>query len=116
MKLNELVEWENRFIKATRRFPPGRDIPAVMAFEADELRATSLELWRWIAEQLHSIVAKLPETKDGVRVVPCVDVVWFWHDGRAVYQVISPNWTTLGGTVGECYSTQAALEAAGGDR
>jgi hypothetical protein len=48
LNVDKFLEWENRFIDATHRFPPGRSMPMEMAASEDQYRATREELWSWI--------------------------------------------------------------------
>ena len=122
--------------KCGTEHPMGRSIP----------RLGRLGDWGWreiavaaadhahCAEQriaaLEAIVAKLPKTKDGVAVVPCVDRLWYPYPGRQAVPSQGWSWSPfwardkwslvfmpyLGGgshfCPEECYSTKEAADAA----
>jgi len=121
--------------KCGTEHPMGRSIP----------RLGRLGDWGWreiavaaadhahCAEQriaaLEAIVAKLPKTKDGVAVVPCVDRLWYPYPGRQALPSSrwswSLNWDRDRWTLAfigwdgelhfspeECYSTKEAADAA----
>ena len=121
MNITEFVEWENRFIASTHRIPPGRDIPAVL--EAGDVQATRLELWRWIAEQLHAVVDKLPKNAENAPVVPKIEDVWhpaeprpgILQDDREVEFDRTGDGDWHYHPIGECYGTRQAADAAGGE-
>jgi hypothetical protein len=68
--------------------------------------------------RLAAIVEKLPDTADGVPVVPGVDKVWrIWPDGIAHPEVTVTcdamcGWRVRWGEIGTAYSTREAAEAA----
>jgi hypothetical protein len=76
-------------------------------------------------ERLRAIVAKLPKTADGAPVVPGMTLFYIHPKGK-VYSVLigfdlDETWVNYAANgdrarlgIGDCYSTRAAAEAAGG--
>jgi hypothetical protein len=65
-------------------------------------------------ERLRAIVDRLPKTKDGVPIIPCVDSVWhpdFTGSGTAK-ECGRAYWACYMRKIDECYSTREAAEAA----
>lgn len=52
------LDWENRFMEATGRIPPGRDVPALKA-DTPGIRTSSEELAWWIVHQQQAELERL---------------------------------------------------------
>ena len=63
MNADTRLDWENRFIEATHRFPPGRDIPAAMGNEPDREASTEELAW-WIVSQQQAEIDRLRAVMD----------------------------------------------------
>ena len=64
-------------------------------------------------ERLRAIADKLPQTADGVSVVPGLDTVWITWSEEA--KQTPCTWRLMHLRGHRCYSTREAAEAAGGE-